>query len=455
MILTVSIWDDQVRLSLIGKTMRTLDHVSFNFSVKKDDIGIRSIDPFELKYFLRTGIQQLLVRQSVSISSIGFSFMPGYLMAWDKTTCTPVSRCLVPNNVLPSQEYQSFKFSSFYSLLSESTQRESPNVALNLWLISKEIKKHKSQVLISSLDIWLKYLLTGYDENALVASPELMSELVFAGQAFDEPLLKTLGLNSDMFPMLGTDHGLQTKNFSPLVDGIEIAYATSTNGLISKMLRQYSKSPIACVHLSKINHLYLDNIAIQPMGDMSQHWVRFSSWHSLYQSFNLTNGVQSMMDLSIDDIQDDIVVPLDPFRSFQDQSYHMLNMSSFAPQNIRKLGLLQTLFLIKFLLSQYDHRSQSGHIQKIVISMSEWNPSVLQLCIDLCQIHGIDFKMIHWLDLVHVCQYTHLNLFFSSSSKQDIFKVNQQLIPSLDPLTCYSLYQEWEHWFNKLYDYWH
>ena len=162
-----------------------------------------------------------------------------------------------------------------------------------------------------------------------------------------------------------------------------------------------------------------------------------------------------MMDLSIDDIQDDIVVPLDPFRSFQDQTYHMLNMSSFDSHNIRKLGLLQTLFLIKFLLSQYDHRSQNGHIQKIVISMSEWNPSVLQLCIDLCQIHGIDFKMIHWLDLVHVCQYTQLDLFFSSSSKQDIFKVNQQLIPSLDPLTCYSLYQEWEHWFNKLYDYWH
>ncbi len=453
-LLTLSIWDDQIRLSLIGKSMKTIDSLSFQFTVNKDDIGMCSIDPFELVYFIRTGIQKLIGTHGASISFIGISIMPGYVLAWDVDSCTPLLPCFVPNNVLPSHQHQEFKFSSFYTMLKTAANVDTPNVALNLWVISKRLGKRKDNVMISGLDTWLNYLLSGYDDRALVSSPELMGELVFSGQAFDEPLLNTLKLSVNMFPPLDSPQEIQTKNFSSLEDGIPIAYTTSTNALISQMLQQFSAEPVACVHLSHINHLYLENVIVSPTLTQRHHWIRFSSWHSLYNSFNLSNGVSSMIDLSLDDINDDIVVPLDPFRSFNDQTFHMLNMTSFEPKNIRKLGILQTLFLIKFLLAQYDHRSQTGHIQKIVVSTSEWNPSVLQLLIDLCQINGIDFKMSHWLDLIHVCQFTSMNLFFSESVKQDVFKLNHQLIPTLDPLTCYSLYQEWEHWFNKLYDYW-
>ena len=134
--------------------------------------------------------------------------------------------------------------------------------------------------------------------------------------------------------------------------------------------------------------------------------------------------------------------------------WDVAKISSNFVANKMSFSWFDLAFFFKFLLAQYDHRSQTGHIQKIVVSTSEWNPSVLQLLIDLCQINGIDFKMSHWLDLIHVCQFTSMNLFFSESVKQDVFKLNHQLIPTLDPLTCYSLYQEWEHWFNKLYDYW-
>jgi len=86
--------------------------------------------------------------------------------------------------------------------------------------------------------------------------------------------------------------------------------------------------------------------------------------------------------------------------------------------------------------------------------MSEWPLATMQLCVDVCQINGVDFKINHWLDLMHVCQFASKQQFFSASRRQDLFRLNQQLIPSLDPLSCYSLYQEWEHWFNTLYDYW-
>ena len=453
-LLTISIWDDHVRLSLIGKTMQTLDDVGFRFSLSMDDVGVRSVDPFELVYFIRTGIQQLLARQSVAISFIGISIMPGYIMAWDRDTCTPLSPCLVPNNSLPGHQFQEFKFSSFFNLLNGSDQPMSPpNLALNLWVLSKQITKKTTGLIISSLDTWLNFLLTGYNDDALVTSPDMMSELIFSENAWDEPLLAALGLSSDQFPDLAQPQGLVTKNFSPLEDGISVAYSTSTNALLSKMLSNYTNEPVACIHLSDINHLYLENISVQS-NSSRHHWIRFSGWQALYRAFSLSDEASMMRDVSIDDIHDDIVVPLDPFRSYHNQTYHMLNMRSFDAQNIQRLGVFQTLFLIKYVLSQYDHRSQNGHIQKLVISMGEWQPSVVQLCIDLCQLHGIDFKISHWLDLIHVCQFSDMNIFFSESSKQDIFKLNQQLIPSLDPLTCYSLYQEWEHWFNKLYDYW-
>mgnify|MGYP001390286189 CR=1 FL=1 len=35
-VLTISIWDNQVRLSLIGKNMLVIDHVSFKFSMTND-----------------------------------------------------------------------------------------------------------------------------------------------------------------------------------------------------------------------------------------------------------------------------------------------------------------------------------------------------------------------------------------------------------------------------------
>ena len=95
-LLTISVWDERIRLSLIGKTLQVLDTVSFSFSIQGDDQSVRWIDPFELVYFVRTGIQQLLGRHSVLISSIGLAFMPGYLMAWDRTSCTPLSGCYLP-----------------------------------------------------------------------------------------------------------------------------------------------------------------------------------------------------------------------------------------------------------------------------------------------------------------------------------------------------------------------
>ena len=66
-VLTITVWDDQVRLSFISKTMATLVSKTFHLNVQSNNDGIRTIDPFEVIYFVRTGIQQLLSLKNVVI----------------------------------------------------------------------------------------------------------------------------------------------------------------------------------------------------------------------------------------------------------------------------------------------------------------------------------------------------------------------------------------------------
>ena len=53
--LSISIWDDQLRLSLIGKSGMSIDSVGFTFTLTQNDIGVRTMDPFELVYLFKAG----------------------------------------------------------------------------------------------------------------------------------------------------------------------------------------------------------------------------------------------------------------------------------------------------------------------------------------------------------------------------------------------------------------
>ena len=123
-----------------------------------------------------------------------------------------------------------------------------------------------------------------------------------------------------------------------------------------------------------------------------------------------------------------------------------------ALKNLARLGSVQRLFLIKYCLSKFEQNSGGGHIAQLIVAASEWDRETLQLCVDLCQINAIDFAIEHWLDLLHASECIRQQAFFSDSSQPQLFKVKSQMVPSLDPLTSYSLYQEWEHWFDKLYE---
>ena len=98
---TISVWDRSVRVSFIHKSLRVGGEVSLNLTVTSNDHGMHMIDPFEVTYCIRSGIQQLLSTHSVNISNICVAVMPGYLMAWDYDTCRPVTDCLCSNNSLP------------------------------------------------------------------------------------------------------------------------------------------------------------------------------------------------------------------------------------------------------------------------------------------------------------------------------------------------------------------
>ena len=220
------------------------------------------------------------------------------------------------------------------------------------------------------------------------------------------------------FPQLSGCHDVVTNQFFPLSDGIPLTYSTSINALVSDTLSAYSKEPVALVHLSNIHHLYVHHPAT---GDAlaNLHWMRFSSWQPLLTLLG-SNGGRPMIDVTLDDIQDELVIPLDPFESFHHQTYHLLNMASFDNHHIHKLGIIQTLFLIKYMVSQCDRTSQNGHVQQLVVSVDDWNSAGFQLCVDLCQIHGVSFKLSHWLDLIHVVGHVSRGVFVSDS-KQDVF----------------------------------
>ena len=53
------------------------------------------MDPFELVYFIRTGVQQLLTDADIVIDSIGLAYlMPGYLMVWDRSHARHLCRVI-------------------------------------------------------------------------------------------------------------------------------------------------------------------------------------------------------------------------------------------------------------------------------------------------------------------------------------------------------------------------
>ena len=154
----------------------------------------------------------------------------------------------------------------------------------------------------------------------------------------------------------------------------------------------------------------------------------------------------------IDYISDAMAIAVDPFKSFHQQKYHLLNMSNIDSDSIRHIGLLQTLFMIKYCVSLFDQKHLRGHIQNLAFSSSDWDASVIQLCVDICQVEGVSFSIPNWYDLLHVTYKSRQNDFFSSVKNDSVFKVKKRLIPLMDPLMSYSLYQPWETWFNKLYD---
>ena len=67
--------------------------------------------------------------------------------------------------------------------------------------------------------------------------------------------------------------------FSPLPDGIPINYSTSTNDLLFRM-DAFGSEPM--VHLSSVNHLYLNRLY---GWRMNQVWVRFAGLQSLRRRF--------------------------------------------------------------------------------------------------------------------------------------------------------------------------
>ena len=361
----------------------------------------------------------------VTITNIGVSAMPGYAMVWDIRRCKPVTRLYLPNNDLKDLTYQEFKFSEFYQMLlggQSNTSLFSPNLALNIWAICKQGGGAFSEGrILSSVDTWVSFILSGYNDQALVTNAGMMGELIGPGGDWDAALLKCIGILPDFLPSLAPLSDAKSLRFSPLPDDIPINYSTSTNDLLFGMMDAFGTDPMACVHLSGINHLYLNRLI--RLGDASDVWIRFAGLQSLQKAFCFSDQHQPPP-IHISDVQKEQLIPIDPFRSFYSQTYHLMNMNTFSTESILKLGVILHLFLIKYVIAKYEPLTANGHIKTLIFSSSEWESNTLQTCIDLCQLNGVEFKIPHWLDMVHIHALSHLGEFFHSQSNSDYLKFN-------------------------------
>ncbi|MGA0241577.1 MAG: hypothetical protein ACO3K7_01100, partial [Candidatus Marinamargulisbacteria bacterium] len=367
-ILTITVWDDHVRISMMSKAMVCLASRSFYLTINTDTQGIRSVDPFQIIYFIRTGIQQLMGLDGPVITSIGVASMPGYVMPWYRKNGTPIGNMLVPNNSLTSLAYQEFKFSEFYSLLSCNPvfgALNTPNLPLNLWVLAKQ-NIPRDGVIYSGVDTWINYLLTGHNEQSLVTSPDMVSELLIEGNRWDPTILNAISLNESTMPTLATNPELLVHNFFPLHDGVPIHHNGSTQAMLSDMLDAYSRDSVAFVQLSNINYLTV-NRRTAGVGTES---VRFSGLRALQHSFQLPTTIDAPS-LNVDDIQDDMLMATNPFQSFYNQVYHLKNVANALPDTLGRLGMLNTLFLIKYLLAKFEKKTAAGHIKTVILSACE------------------------------------------------------------------------------------
>jgi hypothetical protein len=451
-VFAITISDDNLRLSLIGKSGDTIDASEQPIKWTESVVGVRTVDAFEIVHLVRTGFQQLQTINNVTITALGVSVMPGYLMAWNRETRTPYFPCFLPNNMPMAFQYQEFKFSSFYNLLlSKSPKPYVPNVGLNLWLLSKMFnKKYPKALVISGLDTWLMAMLSGGSLDAFYVDHSNLTELML-GEDFDVPLLSSINLNVGYFPQINHMPLVVTKNMSPIKNDIPILYAKSMHRLISNSLKSFTHAPVAFFHQSSVNHLYIENVQLNNSPDNISHWIRFSSTRAFDAMFGTSSPTHRLCNINLHDIGHQMVIPLQPFRMFHYQTYHMLNIQSFSSQNRYCLGVLQVIFILKYLISLYNQRSRSGSVQTLLSDTEHGGEGLFS---DLCQCACDNFKKGNVLDLIHVSECYRQNQFFSSTVHSDLFRKKNHVIPSMDPLTCYALYQPWEDWFNKLYDYW-
>ena len=76
-----------------------------------------------------------------------------------------------------------------------------------LWLLSKSLgTKRQSGMMVSGLDVWLQFLMSGYNEAALVSTSDMMEEFLFSNGTLDEQLMVSLGFELGCFLVHRLNH---------------------------------------------------------------------------------------------------------------------------------------------------------------------------------------------------------------------------------------------------------
>lgn len=446
--MSVSVWDGVVRVAAIDKSLAAVDSVCHSLTISTDDNGLKTIDPYEVVYYIRSGIQQFVCEGRLNVSGVCMSIMPGYLMTWDTDTCRLLSPCYCPNNTVSSSLYQRYRYSTVYELGSVHLNaiNTNGNVLLNAWAImDAHGKGFGSGVMITGLDVWLKYVMCGTNDASLTSTPAMMQELMFEDR-YDEPLMKALGIPLHVLPELSNDSSGITFGFSPLSDGVPMVHCESAVQLLEQALSAYTSRPIAGVLLTKSHHICVQNMSPSIMGPTS--WIRMVGFAPFYDRFRL--GRYSPVTVGLDDIKSQLIVPLSPCTEFYSQSYHVLNGNDFSPEYLSKMAIIQVIMMIKRQLVQLERANTPSLINQVLISSHEWPVGALQLCVDICQVSATELMVSHWQDLGHVIACINKGEFFSESVKKQVFGVSKEYVPDLDPLTSFSLYQEWDDWFDRL-----
>jgi len=425
----------------------------------------KSYDPLAITYSVQAAINRVV--QSVDLDpkklkGVGVVTEAYAYMAWNPKTGRPYgnavsSLCSRTKGVWFTNNHDIFK-SHLRDSCGQSYRQNLP-VLTYQWIHSEYLSEdtHKGSY-YGGVDSWLLYHLTG--RQAFVTDYTHAQDtggFNLRDKQWDEFSLSTLGLVSVSFPQVGPSQRVlgYTKGFVPLLDNVPIVSMVNERYLFtaktgrdhfgdcflqqkSNQVSFFISQGVQYPEEQKVSTL---NIRLRP-SDGSEYGVYFQEalpeWPQFFgeKPHALTNDVFEISQVVMTPFVENGV------RFPPKQTVVLSGLNEDTSLQSVYCGYLQSrVFKTKQLLNRLEGQN-INYNKTCFISMSDYlSDSVIQFQSNMLQIsHNIIAEKQQWLLLITELTGGAVSLF---GKKSIVDKLHKQFIPTVDPISCFALYQQW------------